>query len=216
LNGTAVDIRWDSHPFHVKGTFTADQMKVVREVLEFYEGTVFWAGDWNDPIDEMHWQMGYNTFNNPKTADFIKRKIRSDGFSTMRRGPLSVVPPKQDTAVLVSARHSVDDGYESRSGYRTPNEGVIGGLDVFAVSDDAMIHTLFVEWSAITLGDFDAVYRVVRSAAGSGANSSPEFIRRAQSVLRKVPAADLTAVLQRIEGAEPNLLKALNARMTTP
>jgi putative chitinase len=121
-----------------------------------------------------------------------------------------------DTAVLASARHAADGGYESRSGYRTPNEGVIGGLDVFAVSDDAMIHTLFVEWSAIQLGDFDAIYRVVRSAAGSGANSSPEFVRRAQAVLRKVAAPDLTVALQQIEVTEPNLLKALNARMSAP
>ena len=215
LNGTAVDIRWDSHPFHVKGTFTADQMKVVREVLAFYEGTVFWAGDWTDPIDEMHWQLGYNTFNNPKTADFINRKIRSDGFSTMRRGPLQpgVVPPKQDTAVLASSRHAADDGYESASGYRTPGEGKIGGLDVFAVSDDAMIHTMFVEWSAIGLGDAESIYRIVRSAAGKGANNSPEFTRRAQQVLGKVPRQALTDVLTRIERNEPNLMQALTARM---
>jgi hypothetical protein len=199
----------------VKGTFTADQMKVVREVLAFYEGTVFWAGDWTDPIDEMHWQMGYDTFNNPKTADFIRRKIRSDGFSTLRRGPLqpSVVPPKVDTAVLASSRHAADGGYESISGYRTPGEGAIGGLDVFAVSDDAMIHTMFVEWSAIGLGDGDAIYRIVRSAAGRGANNSPEFTRRAQAVLAKVPRQALTDVLSRIERNEPKLMQALTARM---
>ncbi|WP_100458500.1 M15 family metallopeptidase [Mycobacteroides abscessus] len=85
LNGTAVDLRWNSHPFQVRGTFTADQMKVIRELLDFYEGTVFWGGDWMSPIDEMHWNLGYNTYQNPHTADFIARKIRADGFSTFRR-----------------------------------------------------------------------------------------------------------------------------------
>lgn len=211
LNGTAVDIRWDSHPFHVKGTFTPEQMKVVREVLAFYEGTVFWAGDWTDPIDEMHWQLGYNTFNNPKTADFIRRKIRPDGFSTMRRGGLAA--PATDTAVLASARHAADGGYESRSGYRTPGEGAIGGLDVFTVSDDAMIHTMFVEWSAIGFGDADAIYRIVRSAAGKGADTNPAFVRRARAVLGKVPRDALTETLSRIERNEPQLLQALTAGM---
>lgn len=86
LNGTAVDLRWNTHPFKVRGTFSASQMLTIRELLDFYEGTVFWGGDWKSPIDEMHWNMGYNTYGNPHTADFIARKIRPDGFSTFRRG----------------------------------------------------------------------------------------------------------------------------------
>jgi predicted chitinase len=80
-------------------------MATLREMLDFYEGTVFWAGDWNDPIDEMHSQMGYDTYNNPHTQDFINRKIRSDGFSTFRRGgavPAPTPTPAAD-AVLVLA-----------------------------------------------------------------------------------------------------------------
>ena len=83
-SGTAIDIDWDSHAFHVKGTF-GGKLPALRELLDWYEGTVFWGGDWTDPIDEMHFQMGYNTYGNPKTADFITRKIRADGFSTYRR-----------------------------------------------------------------------------------------------------------------------------------
>lgn len=88
LNGTAMDLDWESHAFHVVGTFSADQMRTIRELLDFYEGTIFWAGDWTDPVDEMHWQMGYGSYNNPATQSFIDRKIRSDGFSTFRRGPV--------------------------------------------------------------------------------------------------------------------------------
>lgn len=86
LSGTAMDLNWNSHPFHKRGTFNPGQMAMLRELLEFYEGTIFWGGDWNSPIDEMHWQMGYNTYNNPHTADFVRRKIRADGRSTFRRG----------------------------------------------------------------------------------------------------------------------------------
>lgn len=86
LNATGMDLNWNSHPFHAKGTFNAGQMRTIRELLDFYEDTVFWAGDWTSPIDEMHWQLGYGSYNNPHTADFVARKIRADGFSTFRRG----------------------------------------------------------------------------------------------------------------------------------
>ena len=87
LNGTGMDMRWNSHPFRVKGTFTQAQMRTIRELLDFYEDTVFWAGDWQSPIDEMHWQMGYGTYQDQgHLRDFVARKIRADGYSTFRRG----------------------------------------------------------------------------------------------------------------------------------
>jgi hypothetical protein len=86
LGGTAMDLNWNDHPFHVKHTFSPDQMDTIRELLAYYEDNIFWGGDWQDPIDEMHWQMGYDTYKSPDTADFISRKIRSDRFSFFRKG----------------------------------------------------------------------------------------------------------------------------------
>lgn len=106
LNGTAMDLNWNSHPFHVKGTFNPTQVATIRELLTFYEGTIYWAGDWTDPIDEMHWQMGYETYNNPATGDFITRKIRPDGLSTFRRDvpvPTPAPAPTDPAKVLCDA-----------------------------------------------------------------------------------------------------------------
>lgn len=108
LNGTAMDLNWNSHPFQTRGTFTAAQMAAVRELLDFYEGMIYWAGDWDSPIDEMHWQMGYDTFGNrPACQDFITRKIRPDGFSTMRRAAPAPAPapapPAADGAAILAA-----------------------------------------------------------------------------------------------------------------
>ena len=100
-NGTGMDIRWQSHPFKVKGTFTPAQMKTIRELIDFYEKIIFWAGDWKSPVDEMHWQMGYETYNNLRVGDFILRKIRPDGFSTFRRGD-TPTPAAQDPAWVLS------------------------------------------------------------------------------------------------------------------
>jgi hypothetical protein len=86
LGGTAMDLNWSSHPFRVRGTFSGDQIETLNELLAYYEDTVFWAGWWDDPVDEMHHQMGYDTYKNPHCEEFIARKIRSDGFSFFRKG----------------------------------------------------------------------------------------------------------------------------------
>lgn len=102
LGGTAMDLNWNTHPFQVDyAGFSPSQIATARELLDFYEQTVFWGQDWNTPKDAMHWQMGYNTYQNPHTADFIARKIRADGFSTFRRGSQS--PTSSAASVLAKA-----------------------------------------------------------------------------------------------------------------
>lgn len=102
LSGTAMDLNWNSHPFQVADAgFDAAKRVKVRELLNWYEGMVFWGNDWTDPKDAMHFQLAslanggnINTYGNPAVDDFIKRKIRPDGFST-RRGaapPVMTVP----------------------------------------------------------------------------------------------------------------------------
>jgi putative chitinase len=94
LNGTAMDLNWNSHPFRVANAgYNPQMIATMREILDFYEDTMFWAQDWNTPKDAMHHQMGYDTWNNPRVRDFIARKIRADGFSTFRRGTVPPPPP---------------------------------------------------------------------------------------------------------------------------
>lgn len=89
LGGTAMDLNWQSHPFRVADAgFSRAQIATIRELLDFYEDTVFWANDWDTPKDAMHWQMGYGTYTTAGRAhcqDVVLRKIRTDGFSTFGR-----------------------------------------------------------------------------------------------------------------------------------
>lgn len=106
LGGTAMDLAWNNHPFHVQGTYSPQQQVTIRELLDFYEGNIYWGGDWTDPIDEMHYQMGYNTFNNPAVADFINRKITGqypNFFSTFRQGAPVPAPAVDAAQVLADA-----------------------------------------------------------------------------------------------------------------
>lgn len=106
LNGTAMDLNWDSHPFRVSNAGYSPQMiATMREILAFYTykgvQVMWWAQDWDSPKDAMHHQMGYDTWNNPVTGEFIARFIRADGFSTFRRGG---TPEPSSTAADVLAR----------------------------------------------------------------------------------------------------------------
>lgn len=99
LGGTAMDLNWNSHPFRVADAgYTPQMIATMRELLDFYEGTMFWSNDWDDPKDAMHHQLGYDTYQNPHTADFIARKIRADGYSTFRRGN----KPRDDGSAVAS------------------------------------------------------------------------------------------------------------------
>lgn len=184
LNATAMDLNWNSHPFRVRGTFTAAQAKTIRELLAFYEDTVFWAGDWTDPIDEMHWQMGYGSWNNPKTASFASRKIRSDGFSTFRRGVVEA-KPKDDVSQLPPAQPPVGWTVADQAEIRDKVRQIWGALfnpvpsksryanpkDLWSTkdlirNDDGFIFDLITEHDA-ALGDQTAINRI-RQAAANG------------------------------------------------
>lgn len=101
LNATAMDLNWDSHPFQTRGTFTAEQMTRLRDLLKFYDGIIFWAGDWDDPVDEMHHQMDYGSYDlekQGKLATWIRANIRPDGLSIYKRGgtPIGGEAPTAD------------------------------------------------------------------------------------------------------------------------
>lgn len=83
LGGTAQDLNWRKHPMgKTNDGYTPEQVAKVNELIDFYEGNIFWGNNWNSPKDSMHFQMGYNTYGNPKVDDFISRKINPDGTST--------------------------------------------------------------------------------------------------------------------------------------
>ena len=104
LSGTAMDLNWNSHPFQVLDAgFDAAKVSTIRQLLDFYETTVWWGNDWLSPKDAMHFQMGYNTYGNAHTADFIARKIRSDGYSTFRPHTIPVPTPLDPVRVLSEA-----------------------------------------------------------------------------------------------------------------
>src|SRR5215218_322267 len=77
LGGTAFDYNWTDHPLHVKDggwnwseIVQGNEVPRVRELLRYYTidglALVYWGNDWRSPIDSMHFQMGYNTYGDPR------------------------------------------------------------------------------------------------------------------------------------------------------
>lgn len=196
LNGTAMDLNWNGHPFQVRGTFTAAQMGVIRELLAFYEDMIFWAGDWDDPIDEMHWQMGYSTYNNPKLGDFIHRKIRADGFSTFRRGGLIVTPtvstyPSQEQMIreiwdklrAYPLVPGLAGKWPSKAMFRDSDAGVDDSMGLMRNTDGSVWDILAILGAIV--GDAKMTARVKRLADGQGpAANNPDAVNLAKAVLK--------------------------------
>lgn len=107
LGGTAVDVDWDDHPMGpLYAGWTQAQIDELRRILAFYTyrdiQLVWWGEDWNQPHDSMHFQMGYDTYTSIDVCnEFIAKFIRSDGFSTYRRG--AAVPAPAGVDVLARA-----------------------------------------------------------------------------------------------------------------
>lgn len=83
--------------------------------------------------------------------------------------------------------------HSSLSMYRTPGEGSIGSWCNITRNIDAMTHADWVEYCAIRFGDVDSIHRIVRVAAGDGADRSEWGIAHAKSVLAAIPTEFLDA-----------------------
>ena len=111
LGGTAFDYNWSDHPMGIAldgwhGSEirpNQEQEPFVRELLEWFEGMVFWGNDWRSPKDSMHFQMGYNTYGDPRVGDFIARKINSNGMSKFREFKQANTPAIDLTLLLSEA-----------------------------------------------------------------------------------------------------------------
>lgn len=114
IGGTAFDYNWSDHPMGPAVEDAAagwlwseivggNEIPRVRELLEFYEGMVFWGADWRSPKDSMHFQMGYGTYGDSRTQDFINRKIKSNGFSSFKEHKEANTPNVDVTLLLSEA-----------------------------------------------------------------------------------------------------------------
>jgi len=61
-SASAIDLNWNKHPRGKRGTFTAAQVRTIREILTECGGVIRWGGDYVSPsiVDEMHFELVAN------------------------------------------------------------------------------------------------------------------------------------------------------------
>jgi D-alanyl-D-alanine carboxypeptidase-like protein len=77
-SGTALDLNAPQHPLAKVGTFSAGQVRAIRQILDFCEGVVRWGGDYSGRRDEMHFEINAGSDAVRRIAD----KIRAGGTTT--------------------------------------------------------------------------------------------------------------------------------------
>lgn len=99
LGGTCCDANWQGPPeapvfrlnISKERAYPGGKARALDELLAWWEGIIFCGGEWSIR-DWMHFQLGAGTWDraadrpSAKIEDFIRRKIRPDGFSTYKRG----------------------------------------------------------------------------------------------------------------------------------
>lgn len=56
-SGTAIDFNAPSHPNGAAGTYSAEQVRAIREIQAELMGVVYWGGDFSGTKDEMHFEI---------------------------------------------------------------------------------------------------------------------------------------------------------------
>ena len=152
LAGTAMDLNWNTHPFHARGTF-GNKLPALRDLLDSFDGAVFWGGDWRSPIDEMHFQMGWPEGDKRYAA--VVNKLLGGA-----QPPPPVPPPAQPGKALAAltdaeqrelldlARQQSGYRHTSRSPLRYLGEGPTETVSGFQLNMDGSVHILLIDMLA--------------------------------------------------------------------
>ena len=127
LGETAMDLNWNDHPMgpQVPDPAAGWQWSAivggpveprVREVLDSfpYKGIqlIWWGNDWDNPHDSMHFQMGYNTYQNQNICqEYIDKFINPDGSSKFMQDKFASLP---DAAKVLAAATGIDTVYAAQ------------------------------------------------------------------------------------------------------
>ena len=152
LAGTAMDLNWNTHPFHARGTF-GNKLPALRALLDSFEGAVFWGGDWRSPIDEMHFQMGWPEGDKRYAA--VVNKLHG-GAQSPPPAILAAQSGNVLTALTVAEQRELLDLARQQSGYRHPSrsplrhlgEGPTETVSGFQLNMDGSVHVLLIEMLA--------------------------------------------------------------------
>lgn len=119
-SGTAIDLNATQHPLGVRGTFTREQTKKIRAMLEDrYLNKIRWGGDYRGRKDEMHFEINGSAADLRKVVAHLKRlngkKVYKTSVKRLLANAKSVTPRKKSNDVLRLQRLLRHSGFMSTS-----------------------------------------------------------------------------------------------------
>jgi hypothetical protein len=73
-SATAIDLNWTKHPLGSYGTFTAQQVQIIHQILAECSWAVRWGGDYSGRKDEMHFEINTDWAGCQRASDTIKAR----------------------------------------------------------------------------------------------------------------------------------------------
>lgn len=91
-SGTAIDLNATEHPLGASGTFSTNEVALIRRRLRMYDGCIRWGGDYSGRKDEMHFEI-----NAPlRDVERVARKL----MTTQRGKAVLAANPGQGKVIL--------------------------------------------------------------------------------------------------------------------
>lgn len=102
-SGTAIDYNATRHPNGRRGTFTAAQVRQIREIQKELDGVIRWGGDFSGTPDEMHFEINASA---AKVAE-VARRLR------LPPAPSPSPPPTGDPDMYAAILNRITSLYQA-------------------------------------------------------------------------------------------------------
>jgi hypothetical protein len=105
-SGTGLDLNAPAHPLGRRGTFSALDVRAIRAITAFCEGTVRWGGDYTGRADEMHFEIVAGATAVRRVADKIRNhQSRPPVVAQAKAAPAPpTLRPQEDGAMLIKSQ----------------------------------------------------------------------------------------------------------------
>jgi D-alanyl-D-alanine carboxypeptidase-like protein len=105
-SGTAIDINAPQHPLGTdpRDNFSTLEIRAIRAILDFCEGTVRWGGDYTGRKDGMHLEIVAGAVALKRIADKIRNHQSRPPVVAQAKAPAPPLPAPREDAMLIKSQ----------------------------------------------------------------------------------------------------------------
>ena len=155
-SGTAVDLNALQHPLGRVGTFNSAQVRAIKRILDYLEGTIRWGGNYSGRKDEMHFEINANAARVTAVAEKIKDDEMALDPKEFARELAKVIPTADEianatakaiAAIPVGTGNEDSPGTFANSDYRKQSELMRLSDQVHNLAE--LLYYVYVNWCTL-------------------------------------------------------------------